>query len=87
LMQYHCLKRSVILSETRMWWTLVIPLRYLAATDTSGSVARQQKITHVHEHPFYTTLSLPTLLPCGRKYSRILFGQTMYLCNTKTANM
>jgi hypothetical protein len=33
--------------------TRVTPLRYLAATDASGGVARQQKITHAHESPFY----------------------------------
>jgi hypothetical protein len=33
--------------------TRVTPLHYLAATDASGDVARQQKITHAHESPFY----------------------------------
>jgi hypothetical protein len=33
--------------------TRITPLRYLAVTDTSGGVVRQQKITHAHESPFY----------------------------------
>jgi uncharacterized lipoprotein NlpE involved in copper resistance len=46
-------------SETRMRQTHVTPLRYLAATDASGSVARQQKITHTHENPFYHNAQFP----------------------------
>jgi hypothetical protein len=34
-------------------------LHYLAATEASGSVARQQKITHAHESPFYHYTQLP----------------------------
>jgi hypothetical protein len=62
LMQCHCSKRSVISSETRMRQTRVTPLRYLVATDASGGVARQQKITHM-KVPSTTTLSFPTLSP------------------------
>jgi hypothetical protein len=36
-----------------MQQTRVTPLCYLAATDASGSVARQQKIKYAHESPFY----------------------------------
>jgi hypothetical protein len=67
-MQYRCSKRFVILSKTRMRRTRVTPLRYLAATDASGGVARQQKITHAHAqfpHPFAITYG-------GKKYIRIL---------------
>jgi hypothetical protein len=81
LMQYQCSKCSVILSEMRMQRTRVTPLRCLAATDASRSVARQQKITHVHESPFYHYARFPypiTITHCGEKYSRILFGQTEY---------
>jgi hypothetical protein len=60
-MQYRCSKHSVILSETRMRRTRVTPLRYLAATDASGGVARQQKITHAHESPFYHYAQFPHL--------------------------
>jgi hypothetical protein len=72
-MQYRCSKRSVILSETRN----VTPLRYLAATDASGGVARQQKITHALESPFYHYAQFPhpfAITYCGKKHSRILFG-------------
>jgi hypothetical protein len=34
-------------------------LRDLAATDASGGVARQQKITHAHESPFYYYAQFP----------------------------
>jgi hypothetical protein len=62
LMQYRCSKRSVILSETRMRRTRVTPLRYLAATEASGGVESQQKITHAHESPFYHYAQFPLLL-------------------------
>jgi hypothetical protein len=78
-MQYRCSKRSVILSETRMRRKCVTPLHYLAATDASGGAARQQKITHAHESPFYHYAQLPhpfAITYRGKKYSRILFGQT-----------
>jgi hypothetical protein len=61
--------------------TCVTTLRYLAATDTSGGVARQQKITHAYESPFYDNAQFPHPLAItyrGKKYSQILFGQTMY---------
>jgi hypothetical protein len=87
LMQYRCSKHSVILSETRMQRTRVTPLRYLAATDASGGVARQQKITHAHESPFYHYAQFPhpfAITYRGKKYSRILFGQTSYgVLNTR----
>jgi hypothetical protein len=35
----------------------------MAATDASSGVARQEKIMHALESPFYHTLSLPTLSP------------------------
>jgi hypothetical protein len=41
----------------------VTQLRYLEATDASGGVERQQKITHVHESPSTTVLSFPILSP------------------------
>jgi hypothetical protein len=56
-------------------------LRYLAATDASGGVARQQKITHLHESPFYHYAQFThpfTITYCGEKYSQTLFGQTSY---------
>jgi hypothetical protein len=62
--------------------TRVTPLRSLAATDASGGVARQQKITHAHESPFYHYAQFPhpfAITYRGKKYSRILFGQTSYL--------
>jgi hypothetical protein len=61
--------------------TRVTPLRYLAATDVSGGVARQQKITHAHESPFYHYAQFPhpfAITYRGKKYSRILFGQPSY---------
>jgi hypothetical protein len=54
---------------------------YLAVTDASGSVARQQKIAHAHESPFYHYAQVPHPIAStyhGKKYSRILFGQTTY---------
>jgi hypothetical protein len=80
LMQYRCSKRSVILSETKMCRTHVIPLCYLATTDASGSVAREQKIRHAHESPFYHYPQFPhpfAITYHEKKYSRIFFGQTM----------
>jgi hypothetical protein len=68
----------VILSETRKQRTHVTPLRYLAATDASGGVARQQKIMHVHDSAFYHYTQFPHILPL-KKYSQILFEQTVYL--------
>jgi hypothetical protein len=82
LMQYRCSKHSVILSETRMRQTRVTPLCYLAATDASGGVARQQKITHAHESPFYHCAQFPhpfAITYRGKKYSRINFGQPSYI--------
>jgi hypothetical protein len=64
------------LSETRMRRTRVTQLRYLAATDASGGVARQQKITYAHESPFYHYAQFPhrfAITYRGKKYSRILF--------------
>jgi hypothetical protein len=61
-MQYRCSERYAILSETRMRRTRVTrvtPLRYLAATDASGGVARKQKITHADESPFYHYAQFP----------------------------
>jgi hypothetical protein len=58
--------------------TRVPPLRYLATTDAFGGVARQQKITHAHESPFYHYAQFPhpiAITNRGKKYSRILFGQ------------
>ena len=46
----------------------VTPLRYLAATDTSGSVASQEKIMHVHESPFYHYAQFPH--PSGHNLQR-----------------
>jgi hypothetical protein len=49
--------------------THVTPLRYLAATDTSGGVERQQKITHAHESPFYHYAQFPhpfAITYCGK---------------------
>jgi hypothetical protein len=46
-------------SETRMRRTCVTPLHYLAATDASGSVTRQQKIMHSHESRFYHFAQFP----------------------------
>jgi hypothetical protein len=77
-MQCHCSKHSVISSEMRMRRTHVTPLCYLAVTDTSGGVARQQKIMHAHESPFYHYTQFPhpiTITYRGKKYSRILFEQ------------
>jgi hypothetical protein len=48
----------------------------------SGSVARQEKIMHAHESPFYHYTQCPhsfTITYRGKKYSRILFGQTSYI--------
>jgi hypothetical protein len=62
--------------------TRVTPLRYQAATDASGGVARQQNITHAHESPFYHYAQFPhpfTITYRGKKYSRILFGQPSYI--------
>jgi hypothetical protein len=62
--------------------THVTPLRYLTATDASGGVARQQKNTHAHESLFYHYTQFPhpfAITYSGKKYSRILFGQTLYL--------
>jgi hypothetical protein len=62
--------------------TRVTPLHYLAATDASGSVARQQKITHAHESPYYHYTQFPhpfAITYRGKKYSRILFGQPSYI--------
>jgi hypothetical protein len=73
---------SVILNETRMRRTRVTPLCYLAATDASGGVERQQKITHAHESPFDNYAKFPhpfAITYRGKKYSRILFGQTSYV--------
>jgi hypothetical protein len=56
----------------------VTPLTYLAVTNASGGVARQQKITHAHESPFYHYAQFPHPIAItyrGKKYSRILFGQ------------
>jgi hypothetical protein len=78
------LQASVIFSKMRKRRTRVTPFRHLAAVDTSGGVARQQKIMHAHESPFYHYAVPPTLSPLltvGKKYSRILFGQTMYISN------
>jgi hypothetical protein len=61
--------------------THVTPLRYLAVTDASGGVARQQKTTHAHESPFYHYAQFfhPFVITYGgKKYSPILFGQTSY---------
>jgi hypothetical protein len=73
-MQYRCSKHSVILSETRMRRTRVTTLCYLAATDASGSIARQQKITHAHESPFYHYAQFPHPFAISyrgeKKYSR-----------------
>jgi hypothetical protein len=69
--QYRRSKLSVIFSETRMRWT---------CTSLSGGVARQQHITHAHESPFYQYAEFPRPLANtygGKKYSRILPGQTM----------
>jgi hypothetical protein len=43
LMQYCCSRCSLTWSKTRMRRTRVTPLCYLAATEASGSVARQEK--------------------------------------------
>jgi hypothetical protein len=74
LMQHHCSKCFVILNKMRIRRIRVTPLRYLAATDTSGGVARQQKVpstTTLFPHPFAIAYR-------GKKYSWILFGQTVY---------
>jgi hypothetical protein len=62
-----------------MQGTRVTPLRYLEATDASGSVERQQKIMHAHESPFYHCVQFPhpfAITYREKKYSRVLFGQT-----------
>jgi hypothetical protein len=63
VMQCRCSKSSAILSETRMRRTRVTPLRYLAATDASGGVTRQQRLTIHMKVPSTTMLSFPTLSP------------------------
>jgi hypothetical protein len=53
---------------------------HLAATDASGGVVRPLKIMHVHESPFYHFAQFPhpfVITYCGKKYSRILFGQAI----------
>jgi hypothetical protein len=77
-MQCCCSKCSVISSETKTRRTCVTPLRSLATTDASGGVARQEKITHAHECPFYHYAQFPHPIAItyrGKKYSRIPFGQ------------
>jgi hypothetical protein len=67
-----------------------MPLRYLAATDASSSVARQQNITHAHESPFYHYAEFPHPFPItyqGKKYNRILFGQTIYFDAISLSNL
>jgi hypothetical protein len=64
------------MSETKMRRTRVTPLRQPAATDASGGDARQQKITHAHESPFYYYAQFPhpfAITYREKKYSRIHF--------------
>jgi hypothetical protein len=89
-MQYRFSKHSAILSETRKRRTRVTPLRYLAATDASGGVARQQKIKYAHESLFYHYAQFPhpfAITYRGKKYSRILFGQPSHALQAITADM
>jgi hypothetical protein len=64
-----------LFQASRMQRTRVTSLHYLAVTDTSGSVARQQKITHAHESQFPQPFAITYR---GKVYSRILFEQTVY---------
>jgi hypothetical protein len=68
------------LEQNKMRQTHVTPLHYLAVTDTSGGVVRQQKIMHAHQSPLYHYIQFlhPFAITChGKKYSWILFRQTM----------
>jgi hypothetical protein len=70
------------LGKTRMRRTRVTPLRYLSATDASGGIARQQNIIRAHEIPFYHYAQFPhhfAITYRGIKYSRMCFGQIMYM--------
>jgi hypothetical protein len=64
VMQYHCSKCSVILREKRMRQTRVTPLCYLAATEESGGVVRQQKLTRAWK----SLLPLCSVSPPFRHY-------------------
>jgi hypothetical protein len=53
--------------------TRVTPLLYQTATDASGGVARQKKIVHTYESPFYQFTQFPhpfAIIYGWKKYSR-----------------
>jgi hypothetical protein len=87
---------SSAISQRVKQWSSMIDVRTLSMTSAfwlldsllftiwQQQTARQQKIAHAHESPFYHYAQFPhpfAITYCMKKYSPILFGQTTYVVN------